>query len=148
MLFFLFLLSLPLLSSGRHAAVSPNGIRLLAEGGRGKERVVVSPTRVMLCHATLAEGGPTRVMLCHATLAEGVGLPPATVSRLLNAVRDPCRKPNGSMRPKGDRGAVSRLLNAVRDPCRKLAEGGRGKERVAVGQLVAVSPTRVPIASA
>jgi hypothetical protein len=46
------------------------------------------------------------------------------VSRLLNAVRNPCRKPNGSMRPKGGSGTAveatgSSIDNgALSDPCR------------------------------
>jgi hypothetical protein len=153
-LFFLFLfLCLPLLSSPplRPAAVSPDGIRLLAEGERGKERVTfgqldaVSPTWAPFASASA---------LCHAVLAEGGRVRPATVMFflflpsliLLPPLRDAAVSPEG-IRLLAE-GGPGRHAAVSPKGVRLLAEGGRGKERVAVGQLVAVSPTRVRIASA
>jgi hypothetical protein len=66
---------------------------------------------------------------------------PTEVSRLLNAVRDSCRKPNGSMRPKGGSGAVVEATGqgALGDPCRMP----NGSVRPKGGRAAAAEPTEV-----
>jgi hypothetical protein len=82
------------------------------------------------------------------------------VSRLLNAVRDPCRKPNGSMRPKGGRATaaeptekersepVSPFLNlrnaAVLDPCRRPNGSVRPKGDRSAAAAADPTAVRVP----
>jgi hypothetical protein len=122
MLLFLFLLSLPLLSSPlppSDEAVSPDGIRLLAEGGRGRH-AAVRPAEIRL----LAEGGQGR----HAS--DGFRLQGEGGQRLLARSKErvavsPTMVPISNA---AGRCPATRCHTAVSPSgIRLLVEGGRGR---------------------